>query len=130
MATQTEDEADKVPSVDLSEPTAKRANKGGESSGSATIFHDISDPATAAPPPDDPVAALGAAMQKMMEMLWEVLSMKAVAPKASSNNHLLNAKLDERCFRNVAKFTNNPSDWEKCFLNAVRECDAVFANQL
>ena len=52
-------------------------------------------------------------MQKMMEMFREVLSMKTAAPNASANSHLANARLDERCFRNVAKFTNNRSDWKE-----------------
>jgi hypothetical protein len=61
----SEDESDKKPLGDLSEPVAKRANTGGESSGTATIFHDTSDPATVAPPPAD----LQKTLQQMMEMM-------------------------------------------------------------
>ena len=64
---------------------------------------------TAAPSPPMDASTM---MQKMMDMFWEVLSMKIAAPSASANSHLANARLDERCFRNVAKFTNNRSDWK------------------
>ena len=51
----------------------------------------------------------------------------------NSSNHLQPARLDERCFRRLEKFTNKRDEWREWklhLLTAVRECDTDFAESL
>ena len=86
------------------------------------------------------MAQQNAAMLQMFQTLMARLSgagsigIAAGSNQATHAGHgLANARLDERCFRNVGKFTNQRGDWKEWrmhFLTAVRECDATFADNL
>ena len=75
-------------------------------------------------------------MQTMITQVLSTMSGPGVQPDPASTAqrpHLANAKLDERCFRRLDKFTNKREDWREWrmhFLTAVKECDTSFAESL
>ena len=49
------------------------------------------------------------------------------------DGHMANVRLDERAFRRIEKFTDKKDEWKEWraqVLNAVRECDKTFADNL
>ena len=70
------------------------------------------------------------AMKPMMETMAHDRSSQTTMKE---KDHLANAKLDEKYFRNVARYSSMKSDWKEWrrqFLNAVRECDVGFADMV
>ena len=100
-----------------------------------------------------PQALMQTMMQQFMQQL--LLSMQQAIPQVApgtapvgeaapaafsphgagwqEDRHLANVRLDERAFRRVEKFTDKREEWTEWraqVLNAVRECDKTFADNL
>ena len=100
-----------------------------------------------------PPAMMQTMMQQFMQQLLQSMqqALPQVAPGAAASGqaapaavspqgagwqedrHMANVRLDERAFRRIEKFTDKKDEWKEWraqVLNAVRECDKTFADNL
>ena len=87
----------------------------------------------AAPMPPGGVEPEAAAVPSITELMNKMIQMMAMmqSDKKPEKDHLANCKMDEKYFRNIAKFSNQKSawkEWRRHFLNSVRECDVGWAD--
>ena len=81
-----------------------------------------------------PVPSIADLLQHLGQQNARMENMMALMQHDRQNNpksHLSNVRLEEKHFRNVAKFNNLRSswkEWRRQFLNAVRDCDVDFAD--
>ena len=73
-------------------------------------------------------------MSQLMQLMKQMTEM-IIAEKASggARSHLANAKLDDRNFKRIEKFSNKRDAWKEWklhFMSCVRECDTSFGDYL